>query len=98
MVMTKGKEGAIIFHQGKKQHFPAFPTIEVDPTGAGDIFAAAFLVKYYRSKSILHSAAFAHATASFIVEDYGIHLPELHAIENRYQQNLKQFMGQSNEK
>lgn len=98
MVMTNGKEGAIVFHQGKKQHFPAFPTKEVDPTGAGDIFAAAFLVKYYQSKRILHAIAYAHAAASFIVEDYGIHLPEVSAIEQRHQQYLQQVIGRSNEK
>ena len=52
LVMTKGHQGAVIFYQGQEFSFPAFPTNEVDPTGAGDIFAASFLVKFNQTKKI----------------------------------------------
>ena len=47
LVMTEGVAGATVFYENKKLHFPAFPVKEIDPTGAGDIFATAFLVKYF---------------------------------------------------
>ncbi len=91
LVMTKGKDGAVIFYKGEQLAFPAFPTTEVDPTGAGDIFAASFLFKFHRSKNIIHSIAFAHAAASYIVEDFGIKIPPVEAIQVRYEAYLKQF-------
>ena len=91
LVMTRGKNPVSIFHKGKQLEFPVYPTIEVDPTGAGDIFAASFLFKYYQTKSINHSVAFAHAAASYIVEDYGINIPSVEAIEKRYESYLKAY-------
>ncbi len=42
--VTKGKEGARIYSQGDIYDLPAFAAFEVDPTGAGDVYAAAFLL------------------------------------------------------
>jgi sugar/nucleoside kinase (ribokinase family) len=43
----------------------------VDPTGAGDVFAAAFLVRYHESGNPLEAAAFAACAASCVVEGVG---------------------------
>ena len=43
VVMTAGAEGAYLCYQGKKSHVEAFQCQPVDLTGAGDIFAGAFL-------------------------------------------------------
>jgi len=91
LVMTKGKNGALVFHQGKEIAFPAFPVKEVDPTGAGDIFASSFLIKYQETNNITQATAFAHAAASFIVEDYGIKIPDVEAIQKRYESYLSKF-------
>lgn len=88
LVMTKGEKGVVIFHHGKEFEFPAFPTSAVDPTGAGDIFAASFLVKYYQTKNIEQAAAFANSTASLIVENFGIKIPTLEQIEKRFKNYL----------
>ncbi|MEL6864732.1 MAG: PfkB family carbohydrate kinase [Bacteroidota bacterium] len=93
VVMTKGKEGATIWQAGRLFDFPAFPTQEVDPTGAGDIFAASFLVKYRQSGHIEQAAAFAHSAASYIVEDYGIKIPSIEAIEDRCALYLKHWLN-----
>ncbi len=48
LVVTRGADGADLHYQGQVHHFPAFPAVEIDPTGAGDVFAAAFFVKLHR--------------------------------------------------
>lgn len=72
LVMTQGASGAVVFQGGQQLHFPAFPVKEVDATGAGDVFAAAFLIHYSETRDIALSAAFAHCAASFVVEGVGV--------------------------
>ena len=43
VIMTAGDKGAYLAYHGEKSHVPAFPTQPVDMTGAGDVFAGAFL-------------------------------------------------------
>ena len=43
VVVTNGPHGAYIRHDGIEAHVPAFPTEPKDLTGAGDMFAGAFL-------------------------------------------------------
>ena len=50
---------------------PSLPRPEVDPTGAGDVFAAAFLVRYQETGDPLEAAAFAACAASCVVEGVG---------------------------
>ncbi|MBN1966685.1 MAG: ribokinase [Anaerolineae bacterium] len=39
MILTRGKRGGTIYRHSARREFPAFPAHEVNPTGAGDIFA-----------------------------------------------------------
>ena len=41
--MTNGPNGAYVRHGGVEAHVPAFPSQPKDLTGAGDMFAGAFL-------------------------------------------------------
>jgi sugar/nucleoside kinase (ribokinase family) len=43
VVVTNGPHGAYVRHAGVKTHVPAFPSQPKDLTGAGDMFAGAFL-------------------------------------------------------
>jgi sugar/nucleoside kinase (ribokinase family) len=40
----------------------------VDPTGAGDVFAASFLMRYHETGDLAEAAAFAACGASCVVE------------------------------
>jgi sugar/nucleoside kinase (ribokinase family) len=71
-VMTKGAKGCVVFANGIEKHVPGFPAREVDPTGAGDVFAGAFLVRLHETDDPFEAARFANATASFCVEGPGI--------------------------
>jgi sugar/nucleoside kinase (ribokinase family) len=50
---------------------PGLPRPEVDPTGAGDVFAAAFLVGYHERGDPQEAAVFACCAASCAVEGVG---------------------------
>lgn len=71
-VETLGPRGCRVYHQGQVTHIPVRPEVEVDPTGAGDIFAAAFFVEYHQSGDVVKAAQFANACASLSVRAVGI--------------------------
>ena len=71
VILTRGAEGSILYWRGKEINFSAFKTEEKDPTGAGDVFAAAFLIKYYQTRDPIESSRFANCVASFAVEEKG---------------------------
>ena len=84
VVLTKGKYGAALYENGQILDSRAYPANEIDPTGAGDVFAAAFLIKYYETGSTLEALNFAHCAASFAVEgEHTTNIPTLDAIHNR---------------
>ena len=86
LVMTQGANGVQIFFENKKFHFPAFKVQEVDATGAGDVFATAFLVKYAETRDIAEATGFAHAAASFVVEGVGITgLANIEQVNDRFE-------------
>jgi 1D-myo-inositol 3-kinase len=72
LVATDGRYGATLFRHGITERFPAYSTHEVDPTGAGDVFAAAFLVHFHRHGDPRHAVDFANCVASLSVEREGI--------------------------
>lgn len=43
-VLKQGARGCTVVQDGERKHFPAVPTTPVDATGAGDAFAAGYLV------------------------------------------------------
>jgi len=71
LVATDGRHGATLFQQGKAERFPAYTAQEVDPTGAGDVFAAAFLCHLHRYGDPRAAVNFANCVASFSVEQVG---------------------------
>lgn len=72
LVITKAEKGADVYFKNNKHTFPSFKSNIVDPTGAGDIFATAFLIRYYETKDILQAGIFANAAAAFCIEKKGI--------------------------
>ncbi len=71
VVLTDGSHGATVFEGDSATHIPAFPVVEVDANGAGDVFSAAFLVRYHETKNAVEAARFAAVVASFHVEHRG---------------------------
>lgn len=83
-VVTRGWRGATVFYRGTARDFPAFRAKEVDPTGAGDVFAAAFLVRLKETGDPYQAAHFANCTASFCIEGQGTTtIPTRQQVEER---------------
>jgi hypothetical protein len=72
LVVTDGWRGAMVYHAGESYHVPAQPTHEVDPTGAGDVFAAAFVVRLAETGNPVEAGYFAHTVASISIEAPGM--------------------------
>ncbi len=84
VVLTQGGRGATFFQNGTQLGSEAYAVREVDPTGAGDVFAAAFLINYYQNRSVEDALNFAHCVASFAVEGIGTsHIPKLSQVMAR---------------
>ncbi len=72
VVETKERRGARVHEDGRWREIAAFPIEEVDPTGAGDVFAAAFLIRHHETNDSAAAARFAVAAAACAVEGRGI--------------------------
>ena len=70
-VLTADRDGALVFVNGERYEIHPRPAIEVDPTGAGDVFAATFLIQYQRDGDPWQAAAAAACAGSLAVEGEG---------------------------
>lgn len=90
VVLTQGEQGCTLFWRGETRHFSA-PAVSVGSlTGAGDVFAAAFLIQFYRSGGDAWAAAdFANQIASQSVTQVNLpakiqQIRSLFLIDKRY--------------
>lgn len=72
LVVTDGYHGATVHTQGMATQIPPRRAAEVDPTGAGDVFATSFLVRYAETGDPFAAARFANIAASMSVEAVGM--------------------------
>jgi sugar/nucleoside kinase (ribokinase family) len=91
LVITHGRAGAVVYHAGGAGHSAAFlADREVDPTGAGDVFAAAFFIRLAESGDPVASADFANCVASFAVEKQGTDaVPTAEQVDQRLRAGLR---------
>lgn len=84
LALTRGREGSRLRHNGRWYAVPAYPAREVDPTGAGDVFVAAYLVRYHETGDALAAALFASCAAGLSVEAPGLAgIPTRDQVEER---------------
>jgi sulfofructose kinase len=62
--MTLGRDGALVYHQGRFHYSPGFVVETVDTTGAGDVFHGAFAFALLASWDIVRALDFANAMAA----------------------------------
>jgi hypothetical protein len=83
-VLTIGRDGAIVYQGRNEVRVPSFQANELDPTGAGDVFATAFFIRLYETRDAVQAARFANAAASFVIEGPGAsHIPSRTQVEWR---------------
>ena len=72
VTLTRDRRGAHVYAKGHRREIKAFPAREVDPTGVGDVFAAAFMIRYHETKKVEEAARFASAAAACSIEGQGM--------------------------
>ena len=72
LVVTEANDGCILYWHGDRRRFRAPKVPEVDATGAGDVFAAAFFVRLLKTRDPWESARFATLIASRSVTRVGL--------------------------
>jgi sugar/nucleoside kinase (ribokinase family) len=68
VVITQGEDGAQLVARGRTTRVGVYRTFAVDPTGAGDAFAAAFFLALARGDDPVAAAQLGAAAASIVVE------------------------------
>ncbi len=71
VVLKRGALGCSVYSSVARVDVPAFPTQEVDPTGAGDSFAAGFVAATLSGLSPQDAARYANAVGSLAVRKLG---------------------------
>ncbi len=101
LVVTLAERGCDVYRQGpggaqdgraaEVYHSPAFkPAREVDPTGAGDVFAAAYFWHLQRTGDWREAADWGNCVASFAVEKPGVAgVPKLADVEKRWKSGAR---------
>ena len=72
LAVTEGSAGAVLFWNGDRRRFHAPDMPEVDATGAGDIFAAAFFIRLFTTRDPWEATRFATLLASRSVARVGL--------------------------
>ncbi len=68
VAFTQGARGCEVIERGRARRVGIFRTRQVEPTGAGDVFAAGFLLGLARGEAPVDAARLGAAAASVVVE------------------------------
>lgn len=72
LCLTEGELGSVLYWNGDRRRFRPPLVEEVDATGAGDIFAAAFFVRLFNTRDPWEAARFATNLAAYSVTRTGL--------------------------
>lgn len=72
LVITEGAAGCRVFWHGDSRRLRAPRVNEVDPTGAGDVFAASFFIRLLQTRDPWEAARFASQAAAICVTRPGL--------------------------
>ncbi|MBC7879528.1 MAG: ribokinase [Anaerolineales bacterium] len=82
LCLTEGEDGCVLYWNGDRRRFRPIEVEEVDATGAGDIFAAAFFVRLHATHDPWEAARFATQLAARSVTRVGLNgIPTSQEIE-----------------
>jgi 1D-myo-inositol 3-kinase len=72
VIVTEGKNGSRIYSADREFRVPAFPAVEVDPTGAGDSFLAGFSAGLYQGLPVEQAVLMGNYFGGMAVGQVGI--------------------------
>ena len=83
LCLTEGELGSVLYWNGDRRRFRPPVVEEIEPTGAGDIFAAAFFVRLWKTRDPWEAARFATNLAAYSVTRPGLQgIPTKNEIES----------------
>lgn len=83
LCLTEGKLGSVLYWNGDRRRFRPPSVTEMESTGAGDIFAAAFFVRLFNTRDPWEAARFATNLAAYSVTRTGLNgIPTKQEIES----------------
>lgn len=71
VIVTCGEKGVTIFDGSRMIRIRAPEADVIDPTGAGDVFGAAFLIRYLQTEDLIEAGLFASAAAALSMNEFG---------------------------
>ena len=90
LVVTEGAAGSVVYWHGDRRRFRPPAVEEVDATGAGDVFSAAFFVRLHQTRDPWEAGRFATILAAHTVMRVGLAgIPTPHEIEEATLEVLK---------
>jgi sugar/nucleoside kinase (ribokinase family) len=93
-VVTDGAAGGAAYSTDRVYPYAAYPANEVDPTGAGDVFATSLLIaQYFLQLSLEEALALAAHAAALTVEHPGVYTPTPEAISAVVAQHIPSKRG-----
>ncbi len=72
VAVTRGRLGTRLYADGRVGDVPPVAASEVDATGAGDVWAAAFAIRLVETGDVASAASFASAAAAMSIEHRGM--------------------------
>lgn len=89
MILTKGKEGAVIIQNNHSILVPGFSVKAIDTTGAGDTFVGAIASQYPFRENLEDVVRFANAAGALSVLKYGAQesIPKLSQVRKFLEEN-----------
>lgn len=72
VAVTRGRLGTRVYADGRVGDVPPVAASEVDATGAGDVWAAAFAIRLVETGDVTSAASFASAAAAMSIEHRGM--------------------------
>lgn len=72
LAVTESAAGSVLYWHGDRRRFRALQVKEVDATGAGDVYAAAFFFRLFNTQDPWEAARFATLLASYSVTRVGL--------------------------
>ena len=72
VAVTRGRRGARVYVNGRARDIPPVTANEVDATGAGDVWAAAFAISLSETRDVMVAASFASPAAAMSIEHRGM--------------------------
>jgi len=90
LAVTEGAAGCVLYWNGDRRRFRAPEVKEIDATGAGDVFAAAFFVRLFTTRDPWEAARFGTLVASRSVTRVGLDgIPTQNEIESSLMEVLQ---------